>query len=337
MTRACRVAVLGATGAVGTEMISLLQERQFPLTSLKLLASERSAGKWVDFGSESLPVEVLTPEAVAGSDIVLGATGAELSREIAPAIVGTGGVFIDNSSAFRQDPGVPLVVPEVNADDIALHRGIIANPNCSVILLAVVLWPLHRLRRVRRVVLATYQAASGAGAAAMAELETQTRAVLAGEVPQPGVFAHPIAFNLFPHDSAIGPSHYCEEELKVIHETRRIFHFPELRITATCVRVPIPRAHSEAVNVEFDEPLSVAEAVEALQKAPGLQFVEDWERNHFPMPCEASGRDPVLVGRVRQDLSCQAALELWLSGDQLRKGAALNAVQIAEHLVGSRL
>ncbi|WP_164928655.1 aspartate-semialdehyde dehydrogenase [Gloeobacter violaceus] len=336
MTNAYRVAVLGATGAVGTEMVKLLQERHFPLASLKLLASERSAGKLLDFAGESLPVEVLRPEALKGQDIVLGATEADVARQYAGVIVEAGGVFVDNSSAFRQDPAVPLVVPEVNLADLTAHCGIVASPNCSTILLVVAVWPLHRRRPLKRLVVSTYQAASGAGAAGMAELERQTRQVLAGEVPTAEVFPHPIAFNLFPHNSAIGADRYCEEERKMVHETRRIFHSAALPIAVTCVRVPVLRAHSEAVNLEFEEPFPVAEALALLREAPGLQVVEDWERNHFPMPVEASGQDAVLVGRVREDLSCPGALDLWLSGDQIRKGAALNAVQIAEQLAGGR-
>ncbi|UFP96805.1 aspartate-semialdehyde dehydrogenase [Gloeobacter morelensis] len=336
MTNAYRVAVLGATGAVGTEMVKLLQERHFPLASLKLLASERSAGKWVDFAGEAVPVEVLKPEALKGLDIVLGAAEADVSRQYAGAIVEAGAIFVDNSSAFRQDPAVPLVVPEVNLADLAWHTGIVANPNCSTILLVVAVWPLHRHRPLKRLVVSTYQAASGAGAAGMAELERQTRQVLAGEVPTAEVFPHPIAFNLFPHNSAIGADRYCEEERKMIRETRRIFHSEALPVAVTCVRVPVLRAHSEAVNLEFEEPFPVAEALALLREAPGLQVVEDWERNHFPMPVEASGQDVVLVGRVRADLSCPGALDLWLSGDQIRKGAALNAVQIAEQLAGGR-
>ncbi len=337
MTREYRVAVLGATGAVGTEMVQLLKSRDFPLASLKLLASERSAGKWVAFGEESLPVEVLSQESLRSADLVLGAVDANTARSWAPAIVEAGAVFIDNSSAFRQDPAVPLVVPEVNAADLASHTGIVANPNCSTILMVLAVWPLHQRRPVKRLLVATYQAASGAGAAGMAELETQTRQVLSGEPVKPEVFPHPIAFNLFPHDSAIGPEFYCEEELKMIRETRRIFHQPDLAIGVTCVRVPVLRAHSEALNIEFHEAFPVEEAVALLKSAPGVCFAEDWVQNRFAMPVTASGKDDVFVGRVRTDLSCANALDLWLSGDQIRKGAALNAVQIAEHLCGASL
>ncbi|AGY60366.1 aspartate-semialdehyde dehydrogenase [Gloeobacter kilaueensis] len=337
MTDTYRVAVLGATGAVGTEMVHLLEQRRFPLASLKLLASERSVGRQIAFAGEAVPVEPLTPGAIKDIDIVLGATEADLSRQYARTIVEAGAVFIDNSSAFRLDPDVPLVVPEVNLADLKHHAGIVANPNCSTILLVVALWPLHRRHAIRRVVVSTYQAASGAGAAGMSELLRQSRQILADEEFTCEVFPHPIAFNLFPHDSAIGADHYCAEERKLIYETRRIFHDDTLRIAVTCVRVPVLRAHSEAVNIEFAEPFALEEALAALSAAPGVHLVEDWQRNHFPMPIEASGKDPVLVGRIRQDLSCDHALDLWLSGDQLRKGAALNAVQIAEALAGGGL
>jgi aspartate-semialdehyde dehydrogenase len=319
---------------VGIETVRLLHERQFPLSQLRLFASERSAGRWLTFGDESLPVEAVSAENLKGIDLALGAADAGLARQWVPLLQEVGAVFIDNSSAFRQDPAVPLVVPEVNPEDLDHHTGIIANPNCSTILMVVALWPLHRVRPIRRLVIATYQAASGAGAAAMEELQRQTQDYLDGRPLKPEVFPHPIAFNLFPHNSAIGPDFYCEEERKMILETRRIFHAPTLAITATCVRVPVLRAHSEAINIEFHEPFAVEQARALLGAASGVRLVEDWQANHFPMPNEASNRDEVLVGRIRQDLSLPTALELWLSGDQIRKGAALNAVQIAEHLVG---
>lgn len=334
MTREYRVAILGATGVVGTEMVQLLHERGFPLAGLKLLASERSAGRWLRFGEEDLPVEVLDAAGLKGVDLALGATDGSLARQWAPYLQQSGTIFIDNSSAFRQETHVPLVVPEVNAADLEHHSGIVANPNCSTILMVLAVWPLHRVRPLRRLIVSTYQAASGAGAAAMEELKCQTQDYLDGRPLKSEVFPHPIAFNLFPHNSAIGIDHYCEEERKMILETRRIFHAPDLAITATCVRVPVLRAHSEALNIEFAEPFPVSEARDLLAAAPGVRLVEDWDRNHFPMPIEASGQDDVLVGRIRQDLSSAHALELWLSGDQIRKGAALNAVQIAEHLVG---
>jgi len=329
MKHSYRVGILGATGAVGTELLTLLAERNFPLASLKLLASPRSVGKITPFGT----LEAIGPDQFTGLDFVFGCTGSDLAQQWREAIVAAGAVFIDNSSAFRLEPGVPLVVPEVNGADATQHRGVIANPNCSTILMVLALWPLQAVRDIRRVVVATYQAASGAGLPAMQELEQQTQDVLAGKPAQPQIFPYPIAFNLFPHNSPMGPLGYCEEELKMVYETRKIFHLPDLAITATCVRVPILRAHSEALNIEFFEPFPVAEARALLAEAPGLKLVEDWTRNYFPMPIEASGKDEVLVGRIRQDLSSAHALELWLCGDQIRKGAALNALQIAEYLI----
>ncbi len=322
-----QVGILGATGAVGTELLALLQERQFPLKSLVLMASERSVGKTTPWGV----IKPIAAASLAGLDFVFGCTGKDLAQQWSGAITEAGAVFIDNSSAYRLTH--PLVVPEVNALDLHDHQGIIANPNCSTILMVLALGPLHRVRPIRRVVVSTYQAASGAGLPAMAELQAQTAQVLQGQVPQPEVFPFPLAFNLFLHDSPMTPLGYCEEELKMIYETRRILHVPDLAVTATCVRVPVLRAHAEAVNIEFYDPFPVAEARAILAQAPGLRLLEDWEHNRFPMPLDASGKDEVLVGRIRQDLSNPCALDLWLVGDQIRKGAALNALQIAETLI----
>lgn len=333
MVQSYRVAVLGATGAVGTELLELLEARDFPLTDLKLLASARSAGRTLPFKGESLPVEAIDDHSFDQVDIVLASAGASTSRAWAAKAVAAGAVVIDNSSAFRMDPTVPLVVPEVNPQAAAAHRGIIANPNCTTILMSVAVYPLHQVQPIQRLVAATYQSASGAGARAMEELKQQTQAILNGQEPQAEVFPYPIAFNLFPHNSKLNEQGYCEEELKMVNETRKIFGIPDLRVTATCVRVPVLRAHSEAINLEFDQPFSVAKAREVLAQAPGVKLVEDWAANYFPMPIDASGRDEVLVGRIRQDLSHSCGLELWLCGDQIRKGAALNAVQIAELLV----
>jgi aspartate-semialdehyde dehydrogenase len=244
---------------------------------------------------------------------------------------------IDNSSAYRMDPQVPLVVPEVNPEALADHQGIIANPNCTTILMSVAVWPLHQVQPIRRIVAATYQSASGAGARAMAEVIAQTKAILAQETPPTEIFPYPLAFNLFPHNSELNEQGYCVEELKMLYETRKIFNCPDLRLTATCVRVPVLRAHSEALNLEFDQPFAVETARELISQAPGVKLVENWQTNYFPMPMEASGQDQVLVGRIRQDISHPCGLELWLSGDQIRKGAALNAVQIAEHLAEQEL
>ncbi|WP_416672771.1 aspartate-semialdehyde dehydrogenase [Egbenema bharatensis] len=332
-----RIAILGATGAVGAELLDLLAERQFPVKRLKLLASSRSAGQRVPFQGEELVVEEVNERSFDDIDLVLASAGGSTSKAWASKIVEAGAVMIDNSSAFRMDAQVPLVVPEVNPDAVATHQGIIANPNCTTILMAVAIYPLHQVQPIQRIVAATYQSASGAGARAMEEVKQQSKAILAGEAPQPEVFPYPLAFNLFPHNSPLNEAGYCEEEMKMVNETRKIFGVPDLRVTATCVRVPVLRAHSEAINLEFATPFSVAQAREILSQAPGVKLVEDWQSNYFPMPIEASGQDAVLVGRIRQDLSHPNGLELWLSGDQIRKGAALNAVQIAELLAAQGL
>lgn len=337
MTKSYRVAILGATGAVGTELLELLESRKFPLADLKLLASPRSAGRTMQFQGEDLPVEAVGDRSFDNVDLVLASAGGSTSKAFAPKAVAAGAVVIDNSSAFRLDPQVPLVVPEVNPQAAAAHRGIIANPNCTTILMTVAVWPLHQVRAVQRLIAATYQSASGAGARAMEEVKNQAQAILQGETPETEIFPYPLAFNLFPHNSPLNQLGYCEEEMKMVNETRKIFGTPQLRITATCVRVPVLRAHSEAINLEFEQPLSVDEAREILSHAPGVRVIEDWEANYFPMPIEATGRDEVLVGRIRQDISHPCGLELWLCGDQIRKGAALNAVQVAELLVAKNL
>ena len=328
------VAVMGATGAVGQVMLEILAERDFPVNELRLLASSRSAGREIDYRGESLTVQELTAESFAGIDLVLSSAGGSLSRRFAPAAAAAGAVVVDNTSAFRMDPEVPLVVPEVNPGDLDAHRGIVANPNCSTIIMVVPLWPLHRAHRVRRVVVSTYQAISGAGAPAMEELVEQTRDVLHDRPAVPRELPYPIAFNLFSHNTEIDADGYCEEEVKMIRETRKMFHEESILVSPTCVRVPILRAHSEAMTVEFEEPVSEAEVRGILGEAPGVSLVDDREANHFPMPLEASGRDEVLVGRIRQDLSRPdgTSVSMFLCGDQLRKGAALNAVQIAEAL-----
>lgn len=337
MPESYRVAILGATGAVGTELLELLENRNFPLSELKLLASPRSAGRTLPFKGEQLPVESVGEGSFEKVDIVLASAGGSTSKQWAHKAVAAGAVVIDNSSAFRMDPQVPLVVPEVNPEAAANHRGIIANPNCTTILMSVAVWPLHKVAPVQRIVAATYQSASGAGARAMEEMKEQAQAILDGETPKTEIFPYPLAFNLFPHNSPLNDQGYCEEEMKMVNETRKIFGAPALRVSATCVRVPVLRAHSEAINLEFGQPFSVAKAREILSEAPGVALVEDWQANYFPMPFEATGRDDVLVGRIRQDISHPCGLELWLSGDQIRKGAALNAVQIAELLVAKNL
>ncbi|HEY9625954.1 MAG TPA: aspartate-semialdehyde dehydrogenase [Coleofasciculaceae cyanobacterium] len=337
MPRPYRVAILGATGAVGTELLSILEQRNFPIAELKLLASPRSAGQRLKFSGEDLMVEALGDRAFKDIDLVLASAGGSVSKAWAARAVEAGAVFIDNSSAFRMDEQVPLVIPEVNPEAAIAHRGIIANPNCTTILMAVAIYPLHQIQPIRRIVAATYQSASGAGARAMEEVKTQALAILQGQTPQTDIFPYPLAFNLFPHNTKLNDLGYCEEEMKMVNETRKIFGVPDLRITPTCIRVPVLRAHSEAINLEFDQPFSPAQARQALSQAPGVRIVEDWQANYFPMPMEASGGDDVLVGRIRQDISNPNGLELWLSGDQIRKGAALNAVQIAELLANQDL
>ena len=330
------VAVAGATGAVGVEMLKCLEKRNFPLASLKLLASKRSAGTTMRFRGEDLPVTELTAESFAGVDIALFSAGGSVSRAFAPAVVAAGAVMIDNSSAFRMDEGVPLVVPEINPEAARAHKGIIANPNCSTIIADVPLWPLHRKNRIVRLIAATYQATSGAGWAAMEELKDATRAALDGKPFAQTIIPHPYAFNLFSHNSKVDPvTLYNEEETKLLKETRKIFGDERIRIAATCVRVPVLRAHCEALTVEFERPMSREEATAILKDAPGVKIVDDVAANHFPMPNEASEQDDVLVGRIRPDSSDPTghSIQMFVSGDQLLKGAALNAVQIAELLL----
>ncbi len=329
-----RIAVVGATGAVGQEILRTLERRNFPVSHLKALASARSSGKKVTFAGVEIPVEELRAEAFADIDYALFSAGATRSRQFADACQKAGAVMIDNSSAFRMREDVPLVVPEINAGDLAGHAGIIAVPNCSAIILGVPLWPLHQAATIERIIVSTYQSASGAGAQAMAELETQARAHAAGQPLVKEIFPHQIAFNVFSHNTPIAENGYNEEENKVIEETRKIFHEPALPIVATCIRVPVLRAHSESIVIETKRPLSPEEAREILERAPGVKLVDDAEKNHFPMPIEASGQHDVLVGRIRRDLSHPRGLALFVSGDQLLKGAAWNAVQILEHLVG---
>jgi aspartate-semialdehyde dehydrogenase len=332
---ACRLAIAGVTGAVGQEFLSILEERNFPFDTLKVLASSRSKGKKITFKGKEYTVEELTKDSFTGIDIALFSAGGSRSKEFAPAAAAAGAVVVDNSSAFRMDPGVPLVVPEINPEAIKMHKGIIANPNCSTIIGIVPVWPLHQVNPVRRMVVSTYQAASGAGAAAMAELEAQSREILDGKKPTCNAFQYQIAFNCFSHNSAMGPDGYNEEETKMVKETRKIFNCPQMAITATCVRIPVMRAHCESINLEFAEPMTPEKVRELLAKAPGVAVLDDREHNRFPMPIDATGKDDVLVGRIRQDESLpdQRGISLWVAGDQLRKGAALNAIQIAERLL----
>ncbi len=329
-----QIAVVGATGAVGQEMCSILARRRVPADCLRLLASARSAGTRVPYAGTDLTVRELTPDALAGVDFALFSAGAETTRAFAKPAAANGTVVIDNSSAFRMDPDVPLVIPEVNPQDAQQHHGLIANPNCSTIIMAVAVWPLHCVNPVRRIIVSTYQAVSGAGAAAMQELRDQTRQVLDDEPVEPSVLPHQSAFNVFSHDSPIDESGYNTEERKMVHETHKMFHDDTIRITATCVRVPVLRAHSESINLTFERPISEQEVREILEAAPGLRVVDDRAGNRFPMSIDAAGQDEILVGRIRQDHSDPSGcgIALFVCGDQLRKGAALNAIQILDLL-----
>jgi aspartate-semialdehyde dehydrogenase len=329
------VAIAGVTGAVGAEFIATMDRRQFPVGRLKALASARSAGKAIEFRGKTIAIEELREDSFEGVDIVLFSAGGSIARKFAPAAVKAGAVVIDNSSAFRMDPNVPLVIPEINARRIKEHKGIIANPNCSAITALVPLWPIHRKNRIKRVILSTYQAASGAGAAAMQELLDSTRAYLDGKPFEPKVLLHSSAFNLFNHNTAIDPATgYNEEETKVINETRKIFEDDRIAIGVTCVRVPVLRAHSEAITFECERPISEDEVRAILSEAPGVRIVDDRVKNYFPMPVDASGQDDVLVGRIRKDLSDPSghSIAMFVAADQILKGAALNAIQIAELL-----
>jgi aspartate-semialdehyde dehydrogenase len=330
--RAQNIAIVGATGAVGVEILRVLERRSFPVASLRLLASKRSVGKTLEFKGKPYKVEELTGEAFKGIDIAFFSAGATRSREFIPAAKAAGAVVIDNSSAFRMDPNTPLVVPEVNAADLRKHKGVIANPNCTAAILAVAVWPIHQAVGIRRIVVSTYQAASGAGAAAMRELEDQTHEYAEGKEITKSVFPHQIAFNVFSHNTKVAENGYNEEENKVVEETRKMFHEPDLAIQPTCIRVPVLRAHAEAITLELNAPMSPQEAKTLLSRAPGVKVVDDPAANHFPMPLEASGDLDVHVGRIRRDLSNPNGLVLFVAGDQLLKGAAWNAVQIAEEL-----
>ena len=330
------VAIVGATGAVGVELIECLERRKFPLKELRLFASARSAGKTLPFRGKQLPVQELKESSFAGVDIGLFSAGSGTSKKFAPAAVKAGTVIVDNSSAFRMDEGVPLVVPEINREAIFTHKGVIANPNCSAIISITPLWPVHRQNRIRRMIISTYQAASGAGAAAMEELRESTRAYLEGRKFQHKVLPHPYAFNAFSHNTKIDPETlHNEEETKVINETRKIFGDPDIAIGITCVRIPVLRAHCVSVTFECEKPITPEEVRAILSKAPGVRVVDDPEKNYFPMPVDATGNDEILVGRIRRDLSDSTgrSISIFSAGDQLRKGAALNAVQIAEELL----
>ena len=327
------VAVLGATGAVGQEMIKILQERNFPVGKLRPLASARSAGKTLRFKGEDVVIEEARDEAFEGVDIVLGAAENDIAKKFASAIVKAGAVFVDNSSAFRLDPNVPLIVPEINPEDVKNHHGIISNPNCSTIITVTAVNALNALSPIRTMTASTYQAVSGAGAGGPIELMNEVEALSKGETYEPKVFSHQIAFNLIPQIGGEQFEGYTSEEMKMQNEGRKIMHLPDLRVSCTCVRVPVVRSHSISVSLHFDKHISVQEAREAIAKAPGCRLVDDLANKQYPMPLDTSNQDIVFVGRIRPDLTDDNGLCLWCCGDQVRKGAATNAIQIAELLV----
>ena len=327
------VAVLGATGAVGQEMMKILAERNFPVGKLIPLASARSAGKTVKFKGEDVTIQEACDTAFEGVDIVLGAAENDIAQKFAPAIVKAGAVFVDNSSAFRLDPKVPLIVPEINPEDVRWHSGIIANPNCSTIITVTAVNALNQLSPIRTMTASTYQAVSGAGAGGPIELMNEVEALRKGETYEPKVFSHQIAYNLIPQIGGEQFEGYTSEEMKMQNEGRKIMHLPELRVSCTCVRVPVVRSHSISVSVHFDKPVTVEQAREVLKDAPGVKLVDDLKNKQYPMPLDTSDQDIVFVGRIRPDLTDENGLCLWCCGDQVRKGAATNAIQIAELLV----
>ena len=327
------VAVLGATGAVGQEMMKILAERNFPVGKLIPLASARSAGKTLKFKDEDVTIQEACDSAFEGVDIVLGAAENDIAQKFAPAIVKAGAVFVDNSSAFRLDPKVPLIVPEINPEDVSWHSGIIANPNCSTIITVTAVNALNKLSPIRTMTASTYQAVSGAGAGGPIELMNEVEALREGKTYEPKVFSHQIAYNLIPQIGGEQFEGYTSEEMKMQNEGRKIMHLPELRVSCTCVRVPVVRSHSISVSVHFDKPVTVEQAREVLKDAPGVKLVDDLKNKQYPMPLDTSDQDIVFVGRIRPDLTDDNGLCLWCCGDQVRKGAATNAIQIAELLV----
>ena len=327
-----RVAIVGATGLVGQEFIRILEQRNFPMSSVRLLASNRSAGRKLFVRHEEIEVEETVPESFENIDIALFSAGGDTSRHFSPMAARAGAVVVDNSSAFRMDPGVPLVVPEVNPEDIKWHRGIIANPNCSTIQMVVALYPLHKVNPIKRVIVDTYQAVSGTGSVAVEELTTQTKQVLEGQEVVSSVYPHQIAFNVLPEIDVFLDNAYTKEEWKMVEETRKIMHANEIAISATCVRVPVFTGHSEAVNIEFSRPMSPDEARQILARAPGVKVLDDTTISLYPHAWLAAGTDEVYVGRIRQDASHPSGLAMWVVSDNLRKGAALNTIQIAEEM-----
>ncbi|MBU2609233.1 MAG: aspartate-semialdehyde dehydrogenase [Chloroflexi bacterium] len=328
-----KVAIVGATGLVGREFIKTLKQRNFPAASIQLFASDRSAGRKLAVGNDEVEVKETTVESFEAIDIALFSAGAEVSRHFSPIAAQSGAVVIDNSSAFRQVPTVPLVVPEVNPEDIKRHKGIIANPNCSTIQMVMALYPLHKVNPIKRIIVDTYQAVSGTGSAAVEELLTQIKQVLDGQTTVPHVYPHQIAFNMLPEIDVFLDNGYTKEEWKMMEETRKIMHADDMAISATCVRVPVLTGHSEAVHVEFSHPISPDDAYRILSQAPGIKVLDDPTISLYPQPWSAAGTDEVFVGRIRQDVSSKNALAMWIVADNLRKGAALNAVQIAEEII----
>lgn len=328
-----KVAILGATGAVGREMMKILAERKFPVKELHLLASARSAGKVLEWQGKPITIEEACDSAFEGMDIVLGAAENAIAKQFAPAIVRAGAVFVDNSSAFRMDPNVPLIVPEINPQDAKLHHGIISNPNCSTIITVTAVNALNAISPIRTMIASTYQAVSGAGAGGPIELAEEVEALRLGKRVEPKVFSHQIAYNLIPQIGSEQYEGYTSEEMKMQNEGRKIMHLPELKVSCTCVRVPVVRSHSISVQLHFDRPVSVQQAREAIANAPGCKLVDDLAKKEYPMPLETSDQDIVFVGRIRPDLTDENGLCLWCCGDQVRKGAATNAVQIAELLI----
>ena len=330
------VAIAGATGAVGEEFISILEEREFPVAQMRLLASERSKGKKLEFRGESITVEVLSEKSFEGIDLALFSAGGARSKQFAPAAVESGAVVVDNSSAFRMEPDVPLVVPEVNPHAISEHNGIIANPNCSTVQMVVALKPLHDHSRISRVIVSTYQSVSGTGKKAIQELESQTRNLMSLQEIECEIYPHQIAFNCLPHIDKFEESGFTFEEIKMINETRKIMEDDEMAVTVTSVRVPVFFAHSESVYIETEEKITAETARELLRDAPGIEVVDDPSKNAYPLAVDAAGKDEVFVGRIREDLFIHNALNMWMVSDNVRKGAALNAVQIAEELFDTR-
>ncbi len=328
-----KVAILGATGLVGQEFIKVLEQRNFPMDSVELLASDRSAGRKMFVSHHEIVVEEATPKSFKGIDIALFSAGAEISRYFSPIAAQSGAVVIDNSSAFRMEPKVPLVVPEVNPEDIKWHKGIIANPNCSTIQMVVALYPLHKVNPIKRIIAATYQSVSGTGSAAVEELTEQTKQVLAGETTVPHVYPHQIAFNILPEIDVFLDNDYTKEEWKMVEETRKIMHAPEIAISAVCARVPVFIGHSEAIHIEFSQPMSPDEARRILAQAPAVKVLDDPAISLYPQPWSAAGTDEVFVGRLHRDASHPNGLVMWIVADNVRKGAALNAVQIAEEMI----